>query len=98
MFSFISIGAWRRQKSRNVLVLKTINSFIQEIIRRPFKKSTQRRPTTAIQVSLKQLKKALSLFLGGRQISKESRFQVEGPTMENARRCLVAVLARGTNS
>jgi len=23
---------------------------------------------------------------------------VEGPTMENARRCLVAVLARGTNS
>src|SRR6218665_1341791 len=33
-----------------------IHSFIQEIIRRPFKKSTQRRPSpaTAIQISLKQ--------------------------------------------
>src|SRR6218665_1534888 len=31
-------------------------------------------------------------------ISKGSPFQVEGPTVENARRCLVAAVARGTNS
>src|SRR6218665_797027 len=47
---------------------------------------------------LSNLQNALSLFLGRIQISKGSPFQVEGPTMENARRCLVAVLARGTNS
>ena len=32
------------------------------------------------------------------RISKGSLFQVEGPTMENARRCLFVVVARGTNS
>src|SRR6218665_233504 len=47
---------------------------------------------------LSNLQNALSLFLGRRQISKGSPFQVEGPTMENARRCLVAGLAPGTNS
>src|SRR6218665_3060819 len=47
---------------------------------------------------LSNLQNAFSLFLGRRRISKGSPFQVEGPTMENARRCLVAVLARGTNS
>src|SRR6218665_117005 len=47
---------------------------------------------------LSNLQNALSLFLGRIGISKGSPFQVEGPTMENARRCLVAVLARGTNS
>src|SRR6218665_3983911 len=35
---------------------------------------------------LSNLKNALSLFLGRRWISKGSPFQVEGPTMENARR------------
>ena len=35
------------------------------------------------------LQNALSLFLGRRRISKGSPFQVVGPTMENARRCLV---------
>src|SRR6218665_984953 len=47
---------------------------------------------------LSNLQNALSLLLGRILISKGSPFQVEGPTMENARRCLVAVLARGTNS
>src|SRR6218665_3769560 len=47
---------------------------------------------------LSSLQNALSLFLGRIRISKGSLFQVEGPTMENARRCLVEVLARGTNS
>src|SRR6218665_1456323 len=42
---------------------------------------------------LSNLKNALSLFLGRRRISKGSPFQVEGPTIENARRCLVAVEA-----
>src|SRR6218665_849184 len=46
--------------------------------------------------ALSNLQNALSLFLGMIRISKGSPFQVEGPTMENARRCLVAVLARGT--
>jgi len=47
---------------------------------------------------LSNLQNALSLFLGRRRISKGSPFQVKGPTMENAQRCLVAVLAWGTNS
>src|SRR6218665_1312286 len=47
---------------------------------------------------LSNLQNALSLFLGRRRISKGSPFQVEVPTMENARRCLVVVLARGANS
>ena len=47
---------------------------------------------------LSNLQNALSLFLGRIRISKGSPFQEEGPTMENARRCVVAVLARGTNS
>src|SRR6218665_3741953 len=47
---------------------------------------------------LSNLQNALSLLLGRIRISKGCPFQVEGPTMENARRCLVAVLARGTNS
>ena len=46
---------------------------------------------------LSNLQNALSLFLDRIRISKGSPFQVEGPTMEKARRCLVAVLARGTN-
>src|SRR6218665_3321937 len=41
---------------------------------------------------------ALSLFLGRRRISKGSPFQEKGPTMENARLCLVAALARGSNN
>src|SRR6218665_2014647 len=45
---------------------------------------------------LSNLQNALSLFLGRRRISKGSPFQVEGPTMENARRSLVAVVARCT--
>src|SRR6218665_4037752 len=49
-------------------------------------------------VGLSGLQNALSLFLGRIRISKGSPFQGEEPTMENARRCLVAVLARGTNS
>src|SRR6218665_2033614 len=49
-------------------------------------------------VGLSSLQNALSLFLGRIRNSKGSPFQVEEPTMENARRCLVAVLARGTNS
>src|SRR6218665_3645555 len=57
-------------------------------------------PATAIQISLKQ--PAKHTFIIFRQDTdfhgKGSPFQVEGPTMENARRCLVAVLARGTNS
>src|SRR6218665_2058928 len=48
--------------------------------------------------ALSNLQNALSLFFCRIRISKGSPFQVEGPTMENARRCLVAVLARGTNS
>src|SRR6218665_1142803 len=52
----------------------------------------------AVGNGLSNLQNALSLFLGRRRISKGSPFQVEGPTMENARRCLVAALARGTNS
>src|SRR6218665_2659534 len=47
---------------------------------------------------LSNLQSAVSLFLGRIRISKGSPFQVEGSTMENARRCLVAVLARGTKS
>src|SRR6218665_1586999 len=47
---------------------------------------------------LSNLQNALSLFLDRIRISKGSPFQVEGPTMENGRCCLVAVLARGTNS
>src|SRR6218665_3808150 len=47
---------------------------------------------------LSNLQNALSLFLGRMRISKGSPFQVEGPTMENARRCLVAGLARVSNS
>src|SRR6218665_3342790 len=47
---------------------------------------------------LSNLQNALSLFLDRIRISKVSPFQVEGLTMENARRCVVAVLARGTNS
>jgi len=47
---------------------------------------------------LSNLQNALSLILGRRRLSKGSPFQVEGPTMENAWCCLVAVLARGTNS
>src|SRR6218665_3523491 len=47
---------------------------------------------------LSNLQDQLSVFLDRRWISKMSPFRVEGPTMENARRCLVAVLARGTNS
>src|SRR6218665_812831 len=38
---------------------------------------------------LSNLQNTLSLFLGRIRISKGSPFQVEGPTMENARRCLV---------
>jgi len=47
---------------------------------------------------LSNLKNALSLFLGRRRISKGSPFQVEGPTIENARRCLVAVEAWCTDN
>src|SRR6218665_474370 len=43
---------------------------------------------------LSNLQNPLSLFLGRIRIP----FQVKGPTMENTRRWLVAVLARGTNS
>src|SRR6218665_2633544 len=82
--------------------MRFIHSFIQEFIRRPFKKSTQRRPQPSHgdtdHAVLSNLQNALSLFLGRIRISKGSPFQMEGPTMENARRCLVAVLARGTNS
>src|SRR6218665_2843923 len=46
---------------------------------------------------LSNLQNALSLFIGRRRISKGSPCQVEGPTMENSRHFLVAVLARGTN-
>ena len=38
---------------------------------------------------LSNLQNTLSLFLGRRRISKGRPFQVEGPTLENARRCLV---------
>src|SRR6218665_3674142 len=75
--------------------MRFIHSFIQEFIRRPFKKSTQRRPQPSHgdtdHAVLSNLQNALSLFLGRIRISKGSPFQVEGPTMENARRCLVAV-------
>src|SRR6218665_2603363 len=77
-----------------------IHSFIPEFLRRPFRKYSQRRPqpTTAIQINLKQPAKRTFITLVRRWISKGSPFQVEGPPMENARRCLVVVLARGTNS
>src|SRR6218665_1087508 len=66
------------------------HSFIQEFIRRPFKKSSQ--------ISLKQPAKRTFIISRQETNFQGSPFQVEGPTMENARRCLVAVLARGTNS
>ena len=47
---------------------------------------------------LSNLQKALSLLLGRGRTSEGSPFQLEGPTMENARHCLVAVLAQGTTS
>src|SRR6218665_3447689 len=85
-----------------IIIIHFIHSFIQEFIRCPFKKSTQRRPHPAqprrYRSVLSNLQNALSLFLSRRRISKGSTFQVEGPTMENARLCLVAVLARDTNS
>jgi len=47
---------------------------------------------------LSNLQNALSLLLRRRRIFKGSPFQMEGPTLENTRRCLVASVARGTNS
>src|SRR6218665_864119 len=68
-----------------------IHSFIQKFIRHHFKKSTQRRPQPRrYRSALSNLQNPLSLFLFRRWISKESPFQAEGPTMENARRCLIA--------
>src|SRR6218665_261362 len=53
-----------------------IHSFIQEFIRRPFKKSTQRRPQPMqprrYRSVLSNLQNALSLFLGRIRISKGS--------------------------
>src|SRR6218665_591511 len=47
---------------------------------------------------LNKLLNAFALFLGRRRTSKGIPFQVEGATMERARRCLVAIVARGTKS
>ena len=41
---------------------------------------------------LSNLQNVFPLFLSNRRISNESPFQVEGPTMENARCCLVEVV------
>src|SRR6218665_892470 len=84
------------------LLLLFIHSFIHSrIYKAPlqeiYSEAPQAQPRRYRSV-LSNLQNALSLFLGRIRISKGSPFQVEGPTMENARRCLVAVLARGTNS
>src|SRR6218665_2752960 len=78
-------------------LIMIIHSFSHEFIRCPLK-SFQRRPspTTRYRLVSTNLQNALSLFLDSRRISKGNPFQVEGPTMENARRCLVAAVARGT--
>src|SRR6218665_982716 len=72
-----------------IIIIHFIHSFIQEFIRCPFKKSTQRRPPPAqprrYRSVLSNLQITLSLFLGKRWISKGSPFQVEGPTMENGK-------------
>ena len=75
-----------------------IHSFIHSrIYKAPLQEIYSAQPRRYRSV-LSNLQNALSLFLGRRRISKGSPFQVERPTMENVRRCLVAVLARGTNS
>src|SRR6218665_1245162 len=75
-------------------------SFIQEFIRRVERNLLRGAPAQPRRYRsvLSNLQNALSLFLSRRRISKKSPFQVEGPTMEKARRCLIAVLARGANS
>src|SRR6218665_1979565 len=55
-------------------------------------------PAQPLQISLKQPAKRTFIIFRQDTDFQGSPFQVEGPTMENARRCLVAVLARGTNS
>src|SRR6218665_3660262 len=77
-----------------------IHSFIQEFIRRPFKKSTQRRPgpTTAIQISLKQpAKRTFIIFrqktdFQGESIPRGGTYNGECTTLPSCS------LARGTNS
>jgi len=50
------------------------------------------RPTTAIKVRSEQLAEQF----GSNWISKESEFQIEGATTENAPRCMFEVFTRGT--
>src|SRR6218665_1451367 len=84
------------------LMFQFIHSFIHSrIYKAPLQEIYSEEPPTQprrYRSVLSNLQNALSLFLGRIRVSKGSSFQVEGPTMENARRCLVAVLARGTNS
>lgn len=47
---------------------------------------------------LSNLQNAVTLFIGRRQTSIGSPFQVEGPTMENVQCCLVEVVTQGTKS
>src|SRR6218665_3251383 len=60
-------------------------ALLQEI----YSKASQLNHRRQYRSVLGNLQNALSLFLGRRCISKGSQFQVEGPTMENARHCLV---------
>ena len=82
------------------LIIPSIHSFIHSrIYKAPLQEIYSDAPPAQprrYRSVLSNLQNALSLFLGMIRISKGSPFQVEGPTMENARRCLVAVLARGT--
>src|SRR6218665_2240440 len=78
--------------------LLIIHSIIHNICKAPlqeiFKKSPQRLPQPShgdTKSVLSNLQNTLSLSLGKRRTFKGSPFQVEGPTMENARSCLIAV-------
>src|SRR6218665_1615279 len=83
-----------------LVTCNTIHSFVHSgIYKAPlqeiYSEAPPAQPRQYISV-LSNLQNTLSLFLGRRRISKGSLFQI--PTMENARHCLVAVVARGTNS
>src|SRR6218665_708078 len=66
-------------------------SFTPKFIRRPFKKSTQRRSRPnhgdSLQISLKQPAKRTFISFRQESISKGSPFQLEGPTKSNIGEC-----------
>ena len=92
----LSLGLWTFSNSNVRFISCFIHSFIEEFITHPFKKPTRRRPTVK-QISLNLQNASFSPFLGRRRTSKGSPFQVEGPTMENARRCLAEVVVKQNN-